>query len=237
MTQYLSRTLSQNPALSKIALPKIALRGGMLLAVVATGCAVPVGPGNNAAPVVDRSVYSKPATPAPAPQPRPPAAAPVEVTPLPAPEPIVRQEPEQQVAVATPPATPEPEPAPQAEPPAPEPEPLPAPEPEGNRAVVALLDSAAEAVGEGQLDQAASALERALRIEPRNAGIWHDLGQIRLHQRQFSQTESMAEKSNGLSDSNALKARNWRLIAVARRARGDSAGADAAEAQAAIMER
>jgi cytochrome c-type biogenesis protein CcmH/NrfG len=81
-------------------------------------------------------------------------------------------------------------------------------------------------------------LERALRIEPRNAGIWHDLGQIRLHQRKFNQAESMAEKSNGLAGGNgALKARNWRLIANARRFAGDNAGADAADAQAVILER
>jgi tetratricopeptide (TPR) repeat protein len=103
---------------------------------------------------------------------------------------------------------------------------------------VALLDSAANHVGSGQLDNAAADLERALRIEPRNAAIWHDLGQIRLHQRQYDQAEAMASKSNALSGNNrSLQARNWRLIAVARRSQGDSAGADAADARAVQLER
>jgi tetratricopeptide (TPR) repeat protein len=109
---------------------------------------------------------------------------------------------------------------------------------EGNEAVVALLDSASDYVGTGELDKAAAALERALRIEPRNASIWHDLGQIRLHQGQYQQAESLATKSNSLAgDNNTLKARNWRLIAVSRQAVGDQIGADAAEAQAIVVER
>ena len=208
--------------------------GAAIMVAGLAGCAVPSYPGG-AAPVVDRSVYRNAQ-----PQPLPPQST-VEVTPLQQPTPIV---PEQQIARVPPPPAPapapvQPEPPPPAVQPAPPPaEPTPAPEPEGNKAVVALLDNAAEAVSTGNLDQAASALERALRIEPRNASIWHDLGQIRLHQRKFTQAESMAEKSNGLAGgNNALKARNWRLIAVARRAAGDTAGADAAEAQAVILER
>jgi hypothetical protein len=37
-------------------------------------------------------------------------------------------------------------------------------------------------------------------------------------------------------DNNFVQVRNWRLIAVARRALGDEAGADAAEAQALALE-
>ena len=104
---------------------------------------------------------------------------------------------------------------------------------EGNQAVVALLDSADRYVKAGQLDQAGASLERALRIEPRNAGIWHDLAQIRLHQGQYQQVESLASKSNNLaSGNNALQARNWKLIAAARKAAGNPSGAQQAEAQA-----
>jgi tetratricopeptide (TPR) repeat protein len=107
---------------------------------------------------------------------------------------------------------------------------------EGNEAVVALLDNAAGYVGAGDLDMAAASLERALRIEPRNASIWHDLGQIRLHQRKYEQAESLATKSNSLAgDNSGLKARNWQMIAVSRRSVGDSEGADAAEAQATLL--
>jgi tetratricopeptide (TPR) repeat protein len=107
---------------------------------------------------------------------------------------------------------------------------------QGNDAVVALLDNAAAYVGAGDLDMAAASLERALRIEPRNASIWHDLGQIRLHQRKFEQAESLATKSNSLAgDNSGLKVRNWRLIAMSRRSVGDGEGADAAEAQATLL--
>ena len=108
--------------------------------------------------------------------------------------------------------------------------------PQGNQAVVALLDSVRNYVNGGEYDKAAAALERALRIEPRNAGIWHDLGQIRLRQGQYRQAESMASKSNSLAGNNrGLQARNWRLIAFARRSAGDIAGAEAAEAQAVVL--
>jgi tetratricopeptide (TPR) repeat protein len=108
---------------------------------------------------------------------------------------------------------------------------------QGSQAVAALLDSAANHVSGGDLDKAAADLERALRIEPKNAAIWHDLGQIRLHQRQYDQAEAMASKSNALAGGNpSLQARNWRLIAIARRSLGNAAGADAAEAQAVQLE-
>ena len=99
--------------------------------------------------------------------------------------------------------------------------------------MVALLDSADKYVKSNQLDKAGAALERALRIEPRNAGIWHDLAQIRLHQGEYQQAESLASKSNNLATGNrSLQARNWKLIAVARKSTGNSAGAAEAEAQA-----
>ncbi len=109
---------------------------------------------------------------------------------------------------------------------------------DGNQAVVALLDSADKYVKGGELDKAGAALERALRIEPRNAGIWHDLAQIRLHQGQYQQAESLASKSNNLASGNrALQSRNWKLISVARKAGGNTAGAEEAEAQASLLSR
>lgn len=208
-----------------------------LLSLSLVGCAVPPRNPVGAAPVVDQSVYLTPQTPVAAMPPKPA----VQVTPLEQPAAIV---PERRQQPAPKPRR-KPKPKPKPEPvvadtpaPKPKPKPKPAPEPAGNKAVVALLDSAADAVGSGNLDKAASSLERALRIEPRNASIWHDLGQIRLHQRKFNQARSMAEKSNGLAGGNkALKARNWRLIAVAKRAAGDNAGADAADAKATVLER
>ncbi len=107
---------------------------------------------------------------------------------------------------------------------------------EGNQAVAALLENADKYVKSNQLDKAGAALERALRVEPRNAGIWHDLAQIRLHQGQYQQAESLASKSNNLASSDrTLQSRNWKVIASARKASGNAAGAEEAEAQAAQL--
>ncbi|HXH01700.1 MAG TPA: tetratricopeptide repeat protein [Candidatus Competibacteraceae bacterium] len=104
------------------------------------------------------------------------------------------------------------------------PPPLP---PRDNRAVTGLLESAANDLDNGRLDQAAATLERALRIEPGNATTWHYLGQTRLQQGQYEQAEAMALKSDNLAGADAaLRARNAWLIAAARR--GDGAAAPAA---------
>ncbi|MDG4595285.1 MAG: tetratricopeptide repeat protein [Candidatus Contendobacter sp.] len=97
---------------------------------------------------------------------------------------------------------------------------------DSNQAVAALLDSAAKYVKSNQLDKAGAVLERALQIEPRNAGILHDLAQIRLHQGQYHQAESLAIKSNSLAGGNwSLQSRNWKVVASARKAAGNTAGA------------
>ncbi|MHB8745337.1 MAG: tetratricopeptide repeat protein [Gammaproteobacteria bacterium] len=105
-------------------------------------------------------------------------------------------------------------------------------------AVVALLDNADRQAGSGNLDSAAAALERALRIEPRNASLWQRLADIRLRQKQPDQAESLALKSNTLAVGDAAtQAGNWRIIAKARRSRGDAAGAAQAENRAVALAR
>jgi len=102
-----------------------------------------------------------------------------------------------------------------------------------NTAVVALLESARADTTAGKLDSAAATLERALRIEPRNASLWHQLARVRLNQGQSGQAIQLATKSSSLApDNNALRAANWRLIGQARAERGDHAGAEAAFAKA-----
>ncbi len=100
-------------------------------------------------------------------------------------------------------------------------------------AVVALVDNANRQAGSGELDGAAAALERALRIEPRNAGLWQRLADIRLRQNQPGQAESLALKSNTLAvGDKATQAGNWRIIAKARRMRDDVDGAHQADSRA-----
>lgn len=90
---------------------------------------------------------------------------------------------------------------------------------QANPAASALLESAAQDLHAGRLDQAAATLERALRIEPRNPAILHYLGQTRLQQGQYQQAESLAAKSNTLAGRDPdLSERNAWLIAEARQA-------------------
>ena len=114
--------------------------------------------------------------------------------------------------------------------PGPVPEPVPAPEaPVGSPAVVALFDGARADSAAGRLSNAAASLERALRIEPRNPRLWQELARVRLAQGDWAQAESVARRSNSWAGGDAaLRAENWRLIAQAREARGDGAGAKAA---------
>jgi Tfp pilus assembly protein PilF len=118
------------------------------------------------------------------------------------------------------------------QPPAPvsEPVPPPAPAPSTTNAAVASLVSSARAdAAAGRLVQAAASLERALRIEPRNPHLWQELARVRMKQGDYAQVESVAARSNSWAGGdNRLRAENWRLIAQAREARGDAAGARAA---------
>lgn len=99
-------------------------------------------------------------------------------------------------------------------------------------AVVALLDHAEQQANDGDLQSAAMTLERAIRIDSRNPVLWHHLASVRLAEGNAEQAEGLAKKSNALAAGNyALQARNWGLIAEARRARGDTAGAQSAERQ------
>jgi len=96
----------------------------------------------------------------------------------------------------------------------------------GNPAVVALLSSAGQQQRGGDLAAAAATVERALRIEPRNATLWHRLASLRLDQKRYQMAAELAAKSNSLvQGDDVLRRNNWRLIARAKSALGDSKGA------------
>ncbi|HYE34234.1 hypothetical protein [Methylocaldum sp.] len=106
-------------------------------------------------------------------------------------------------------------------------------EPVASPAILALLDEAENNRKSGQLDNAASALERGIRIQPRNPLLWHQLADIRLQQHQPGLAEDLAKKSNQLArGGQPLTQKNWAIIAKARRAKGDPAGAAQAEQKA-----
>ena len=106
--------------------------------------------------------------------------------------------------------------------PAPVSEPTPAPPADTPRAseniaVAGLMDNARADVSANRLGSAAATLERALRIEPRNARLWHELALVRLKQGDYAQAESTAARSNTLAGGDsALRAANQRVIDEAK---------------------
>jgi Tfp pilus assembly protein PilF len=83
------------------------------------------------------------------------------------------------------------------------------------------MDSARSDAAAGKLGSAAATLERALRIEPRNPRLWHELAKIRLRQADYSQAENLAARSNTYAGSDGdLRAANQKIISDARAARG-----------------
>lgn len=106
-------------------------------------------------------------------------------------------------------------------------------QPAANPAVVALLNRANQETGSGRHDTAAASLERAIKIEPGNAWLWHRLASTRLAQGRPGEAAALAAKSNTLAVGDAeLQAENWLLIAQVHRARGEDVAARAAEQRA-----
>lgn len=125
------------------------------------------------------------------------------------------------------------EPVPLEPPPAPPPPDFPrSAEQISGQAVTSLMRKAADARKQGQYDLAAAQLERAQRIEPRNYFLWSALARVYLDQQQYDQAISVASKSNSLARGNVYaELENWKIIAGARRAQGDSLGALQAQAR------
>lgn len=100
-------------------------------------------------------------------------------------------------------------------------------------AVLALYQQAQQARNAGKLDTAGGTLQRALRLDPRNAFLWNAMASLHLQQQQPDQAEGEASKSNSLAGGNPyLETSNWHLISAARQAQGNAAGALQAQAQA-----
>lgn len=107
-----------------------------------------------------------------------------------------------------------------------------------NAAVQALLKDADAHEQAGRYTLAVAAVERALRLAPRDARLWSRLAAIRATQQHWGQAEQLAGKSNSLAGAEAksLRAVNWRLIAQARAGLGDARGAREARERAAALE-
>jgi Tfp pilus assembly protein PilF len=97
--------------------------------------------------------------------------------------------------------------------PAPPPPPPETPTARETVAIAALMESARSDTAAGRLVQAAGTLERALRIEPRNPRLWHELAKVRLRQGDVAQAANLAVRSNSLAGSDsALRAANQSII-------------------------
>jgi len=106
--------------------------------------------------------------------------------------------------------------------------------PAHTQAVTQLITEAERKEREGNLDDSASLIERALKLEPRDAHLWYKMGWLRLAQHQYEVAEQFAEKSLSLAGGDLeLKRSNWHLISQARQGRGDLGGAHEAEQTAA----
>ncbi|MGJ7516306.1 tetratricopeptide repeat protein [Pseudomonas baetica] len=109
--------------------------------------------------------------------------------------------------------------------------------PHSNNASTALIESASQLYANGQLDQAASTLERALHIQPNNPATLHYLGVLRLQQGQYQQAETLAVRSNMRVGQNvALRNRNLQLIQAAQNAQASNNPPNAGERLAAVQQ-
>ena len=95
--------------------------------------------------------------------------------------------------------------------------------------IVALLEESAASRSSGDLDNAVASLERALRIQPRNPRLWHELARVRLEQGEPALAEELARKSSALAEDNeGLITANQQLMEEARQRQTPGAAAPAA---------
>lgn len=101
--------------------------------------------------------------------------------------------------------------------------------------VLALLTTASQQQGGGDLNGAAASLERAQRIAPREPQVLYKLAQVRLAQGDAAQAEQVARRGLSLANGRpTLQASLWELIAKCREQQGDASGAAEARQRAKV---
>ncbi len=99
-----------------------------------------------------------------------------------------------------------------------------------------LIQRADSLLASGDAQAAVSQLERAQRIAPRSSTVYFRLSEAYVALDQLGSAEQFALKGLSLAGNDASLQRNgWLLLADIRRARGNVAGADQAEARAANL--
>lgn len=102
-----------------------------------------------------------------------------------------------------------------------------------NPAVKTLLAEAGDAENQGNYDDAALLLERALRIQPRDPELLQQMAEVQVSKRDYEQALNFAVRSYDAGPRvGELCARNWRTIGLAREQLGDSGGSREAAARA-----
>jgi len=85
--------------------------------------------------------------------------------------------------------------------------------PPSRQAVLDLLAQSKAAIEEQHYDEAESLLKRALRIEPGNAWLWHNMAVLKFYQEDYQQAIQQALKSNNLEKNDTqLKMNNSKII-------------------------
>ena len=104
-----------------------------------------------------------------------------------------------------------------------------------NPAVKELLADASTAESAGDYGQAATLLERALRIQPRDPEILQNLAEVQLQIKDYEQALNFATRSYDIGPRvGEICSRNWRTISVSREHLGDHAGSVQAEQKATV---
>jgi len=100
-------------------------------------------------------------------------------------------------------------------------------------AVNALALAANQSSKSGDIEAATTTIERAIRIEPRNATLYYKLAVLRLKQSKPKLAEDLAKKAILLATNDeALKKHSWLLVARARELMSDTNGSREAKTQA-----
>lgn len=89
-----------------------------------------------------------------------------------------------------------------------------------NNALNTILEKAAQYKQKGQLPQAASTLERGIKINPDAPVLWQRLAEIKLLQGNYEQAEQLALKSNSLTADSELHQINLAIIQQAHSKKG-----------------
>jgi hypothetical protein len=100
-------------------------------------------------------------------------------------------------------------------------------------AVSALAIAANQNSNSGNVESATTTIERAIRIEPRNATLYYKLALLKLKQSKPRLAEDLAKKAALLASNDAqLKKHSWLLVARAREIQGDLKGGKEARTKA-----